>query len=137
MPRSNQVGAELHGADELARGSLALASKIGTTSNREFIRVAQRRASMISARMPHRTGKMAASVRGTGSRTGLARVGAYKSKARYMGWVEFGGGWGRDYIKGGRYIYPIGLGAKGELSAAALRTAIKEIRSYRWPKVKL
>lgn len=123
---------EVKGYPELFSGSKALAKKFEAGSKGEFVKVARKRAVMIAARMPRRSGRMAASVRGTGSRAGLARVGSYKSRVPYLGWIEFGGTRGRTYEPGGRYIYPVGLEAESELSQAATKTAINDIRGFRW-----
>lgn len=124
------------GVAQLFSGSKALAGKIDTRANREFVTVARRRAVMIAARMPRRSGRMAAAVRGRQGRKGsqaLASVGAWKSSVPYLGWIEFGGTRGRPYVPGGRFIYPVGLEADGELKAAGVKTAINEIRGFRWP----
>lgn len=61
------------------------------------------------SRIPTRSGRLAGSVRSSGTRTGGAvRMG---SKAvPYAGWVDFGGtrpdGSTREYLAGGRYLFP-------------------------------
>lgn len=61
------------------------------------------------SRIPSRSGRLAGSVRTSGTRTGGAvRMG---SKAvPYAGWMDFGGsrpdGSQREYLQGGRYLFP-------------------------------
>jgi hypothetical protein len=145
---AQEAEVKVHGFRELSRGSERLFGRVMGRSYGEFVRVAHTRAAMASARMPHRTGRMASAVRGrpgrrpsrnhlSGSADSLAAVGASASSVPYLGWMEFGGTRGRPYIKGGRYIYPVGLGADQELQVAALKTTTNEIRGYRWPTPKM
>lgn len=59
--------------------------------------------------LPHVSGRLAGDVRTSGTRTG-ASVRMGRATVPYAGWVEFGGsrpdGSSRDYLPGGRYLFP-------------------------------
>lgn len=65
----------------------------------------------VRGRVPHDTGKAAASYRARASATG-AGIAFGGGKAAYLPWLDFGGRVGRHksvkrpVIKGGRYLYP-------------------------------
>ena len=73
----------------------------------------------IQARVPHRRGKAAASVKAKGTNRG-AGISFGGTKAPYFPWLDFGGSVGRghepgkansgaikrDIVQGGRYVYP-------------------------------
>lgn len=68
-------------------------------------------ASGAARRVPSRTGRARASVRVMSSQR-EARVAGGTAKAKYYGWLEFGGRIGRNkatsrpFVRGGRYMYP-------------------------------
>jgi hypothetical protein len=65
----------------------------------------------VRSRVPHRSGKAAASYRPRGGVKG-ASIAWAGPKAPYAPWIEFGGKVGkgksvsRPFVKGGRYLYP-------------------------------
>jgi hypothetical protein len=89
-------------------------------------------ATELAAAYPHRSGRLAASVRVTSSRTGAAiRVG--KKAVPYAGPVDFGGyPAGREYLKDGRYLYPT---VRRHTAAAVVeyeRAVTAAVNTYAW-----
>jgi hypothetical protein len=78
-----------------------------------------------SRRVPHRSGRLAASIRAGGQARG-AVVRAGGARVPYAGWIEFGGthrvrGRGRasrPYVAGGRYIRPSARDKEKQVIAA-------------------
>jgi hypothetical protein len=125
--------AHVYGLDELTRGSRRLVDNIDEAAPEEFGRVAARRASATRARVPHRSGRMAASVV-SGAGRERAYLG-YDGSARYAGWVDFGGTRGRPYVRTGRYLFPTAFAAvESPLEGAGEEAARDEIRRMRWPR---
>jgi hypothetical protein len=136
MAASAPVSVELEGLDELADGSEKLTEKIGETAGERLYGVAQNAGGEVQAKVPRRTGRLAASVKtalAKNEKRASVRIG---TRVPYAGWIEFGGTRGRPFIRQGRYLYPTALssGREAEAKAAAERAANDEIRSFRWPK---
>ena len=67
--------------------------------------------------LPHRSGRLAASVHVDRERDGATvAVGT-----AYAGWVEYGGTRGRPYVAGGRYVGPSARGSERAMAARAAR----------------
>jgi phage gpG-like protein len=127
---------EVHGYRELERGSEQLFERIGEHAPERFEEVADKAASAARARVPRRSGALAASVDSSREHE-KALVGMGGSDVPYAGWIEFGGTRGRPYIGRGRYLYPVALNAEPMLVAAADKTAKDAIRRQRWPNPSL
>jgi hypothetical protein len=73
--------------------------------------IAEGVAADVRSRVPHKSGRAAASYRARGS-VGGAAIAFGGPKAAYVPWLDFGGRVGRDksvkrpVVKGGRYLYP-------------------------------
>src|SRR5262245_36471733 len=124
--------AELHGVDELLRGSKVLAGRIENEAQHDFEDVASQVRPVVAAAVPHLTGRLAGSLESRPNDEG-ATVG-YSGAAPYDGWIEFGGTRGRPRVEGGRYLYPLALRAEPLLVMAAKAAATKEIRRMQWPR---
>lgn len=130
------VTVKVKGLGQLEGGMAELADHITTSADQAFLDIAAAAAMATAARLPHRTGRLASTVR--------ARFVEGKSRARvamgqrlaYGGWVEFGGGRykGRPYIAGGRYLYPLARKAADNLQPAGERAAEREIARMHWPR---
>jgi phage gpG-like protein len=141
---ADEARVEVHGYRELEHGSGQLFKRIGEQAPERFEEVADKAASAARARMPHRSGALAASVT-SGREDEKAIVGMGGSNVPYAGWIEFGGsrrgrGGGlaeRAYIGRGRYLYPAAFSAEPMLVAAGTDAADDEIRRFRWATPKL
>lgn len=82
-------------------------------------------------RVPHKTGRAAASLRAQSSQREAKVVGGSK-KVPYYGWLDFGGRIGRNksqrrpFVQGGRYMYPA-FSANRESIHKALDKSLKEL----------
>jgi hypothetical protein len=98
-------------------GPLYQAIKAAGKSVAEPVASATRAALPVDQRGPG--GRLAGTVRTSGTRTGAAVRMGYKS-VPYAGWIEFGGtrpdGSSREYVSSGRYLFPA---ARAEASTAA------------------
>lgn len=110
---------------------------------KEFKRASKRAAQVVAveaaARVPKRTGKLAASIRGAAQARG-AVVRAGRESVPYAGWIEFGGtiqhktdNWSstRPFIKQGRYIFPAAKAKEPqvvELFEAGVSHALRSFR---------
>ena len=127
------VTTEVHGVTELKRGSKTLFARIDDHVDKEFLSTADQVASMIRARQPRLTGRLAASAGAFGSDHG-ASVGIGGSGVPYAGWIEFGGTHGRPYVAEGRTVYPTAEESKEMFKRAGDTVARKQIGSMTWPK---
>ena len=126
-----QPKVEVHGVDELFRGTDKLVGRIVDITPEAFERIANLAVAQVRAKVPSRTGALAASTRaGKTKKRVYVRTG--KAKVPYAGWIEFGGTRGRPYIGGGRYLYPTAFEMEPQLVAIANETAIVEIRRAKW-----
>lgn len=133
------LGVEVHGVAKLVAGTRTLERRIAARAPRAFDGPAHRAANQARARIPHRTGNLAAHVR-----TGTSKEGAwvgYSDGAPYAGWIDFGGrrrgGRGavaaRAYIAGGRYLFPAATnGVESQLVDAGERMAQTQIEGVAW-----
>lgn len=125
------VKTEVRGVDELNRGLARLEDNIQDEAPRRFEGVADKVKSVTRARVPHKTGAMAASL--MARRDGDTVHVGYDGSVPYAGWVEFGGTRGRDYVPGGRWLFPAAHLAEPQLVAAGRDAAHDEIKGMRWP----
>lgn len=65
-------------------------------------------ASRWRGRVPHRSGRLAASIGVSSERSGAA----LSASAPYAGWIDYGGTRGRPYVPQGRYLGPAMEGAE-------------------------
>jgi hypothetical protein len=88
-------------------------------------------AATIRARVPHRTGRLAASVRSVRAVNGRGHVemGAGLPYARF---IEFGG-WGGRQPRAGRYVYPTSKRTANAFRKHAETVCAAQIRSMHWP----
>ena len=125
------VSVEIKGTRELKRGAGRLAGNIDTAAQAAFKQTADQAGTLVRSRVPHLTGRLAASVETDAQDHGaLVGMGA---GLPYAGWIEFGGGHGRPYIASGRYLYPTALHAGPTLQRAGEQAARSEIRRMAWP----
>lgn len=126
------IKAEVHGVVEFERGARRLFQNIDTAADANFRTVADQAAVLVRGRVPHQTGRLAASLAGTSSHDG-ATVGY--GEVVYAGPVDYGG-WppGRPFIPQGRYLYPTALETVSVLKRAGQVAAANEIRKMLWPK---
>ena len=133
MARKPFVTVDVRGLPQLLAGSEELFDRIGETAGQRLGRVADQAAGDTRMNVPHRSGRLAASVSSRlakSERKSSVRIGG---RVPYAGWIEFGGTRGRPYIPGGRYLYPTALGAEPRAVVACNQAATDEIRSMRWP----
>jgi phage gpG-like protein len=128
---ADKVEAKVYGFDELADGGRKLAGLIEDAATSAFKGTAEKVAASTRARVPRRSGTLAASV-AVAADSGTVQVGIGEG-VPYAGWVEFGGTRGRPYFDQGRYLYPTALPVEPALELAARAAAEKEIGGMRWP----
>ena len=126
---------EVHGYEELADGSRALARKIAENAPRALQSAAGTAASAARGRIPRVSGRLASSVH-TGASRDAAFVG-FGDGVPYAGWIEFGGSRGRPYVAEGRYLYPAAKDTEQQVIMAAERAAASEIGGFHWPSPSL
>lgn len=123
---------KVRGWRELAAGTERLAANIDAETQQRFRAVADATAGQVRSVVPHgATGGMAGSV---GVQPGPPVGVGYLGGVPYAGWVDFGGGHGRPYIAGGRYLFPVIQQAEPLVVAAAQQATETEIKDMRWPK---
>jgi phage gpG-like protein len=127
------VEVNVDGVPQLIAGTRRLVKQIDDAARRRFLAVADHTAGIVSAKVPHRSGRLAASlaIQPT-NRSALLRMG---QGVPYAGWIEFGGSRGRPFVKRGRYLYPTALDSTDMAVAAALYAADQEIGGFAWPRV--
>lgn len=127
-------GIEVHGVAELERGARRLFANVEEAAPGAFRSVADQVATVVRARVPRRSGRLAGSVMADHDREGAA-VG-FDGRVPYAGWIEFGGTRGRPYVPTGRYLYPTASDiAPDPLRRAGERAVEGEIRRMTWPRV--
>lgn len=126
-------GVEVHGIDELARGTRKLVDAIDDGAPAALLLVAELAASIVRGRLPRRTGALAASVRTSKTkRKAVIRMG--RARVPYAGWIDYGGGHGRPYVSRGRFMYPTAVESEQRAERAGEDSARHEIRRMRWPR---
>ena len=87
--------------------------------------------------LPQDSGRLAADVRVTSTRTGAAvRMG--RSSVRYAGWVEFGGtrkaphSSTRQYLSQGRYLFPTGRNMASSVADNYGAAVVKAVDAFPW-----
>jgi hypothetical protein len=121
---------KVRGWDELADGTKQLASNIDAETQTQFRAAADVTASRVRGGVPVVSGAMAASV---GVEPGPPVGVGYTGGVAYAGWVDFGGGHGRPYLAGGRYLFPAIQDAEPLVVAAAELATKNEVQEMRWP----
>lgn len=109
MPRPQAI--RVAGLREFVRGIKAIDSSLPKTVRLALNRAVQVVIDYGKPKMPRRTGRAAATIRGASTRT-AARVSEGGARAQYVPWLDFGGKVGknksvsRKFFKEGRYLYP-------------------------------
>src|SRR5262245_35310520 len=130
MP-DDPVTVDVRGLDELNRAIGRLVDNIDQHSAETFKQTADQVATMVRSRVPKRSGRLAASVRGQkGDHLAAVTMG---DGVPYAGWIEFGGGHGRAYLASGRYLYPTAHQAVPLFQRAGETAARQQIGAMRWP----
>jgi hypothetical protein len=128
------IETKVRGLRELERGARNLFDDIEDDAEAKLLHVADQTATIVRAKVPVRSGRLASSVD-----AGPAPDGADLSIGAgvpYAGWIEFGGTRGRPYVPAGRYLFPTAKDAADDAGRAGERAAREQIRSARWPKPK-
>jgi len=120
----------IRGWDELAAGTAHLAKNIDAETQQQFREAADITASRVRGGVPAVSGAMRSSV---GVEPGPPVGVGYTGGVPYAGWVDFGGGHGRPYLAGGRYLFPTVRSAEPLVIAAAQHAADTEVKEMRWP----
>lgn len=133
----------LRGFNELARGiQTGLVPALGVTAEDVGYTTAQLVAGHTRAILPHRSGRLAASVaaeklQGQWSGGTFRPPGGrakYDGSVPYDGVIDFGGYHGRPYRSTGRYLYPTGRAAGRAFRANLEGAAGRAVKGVRWPK---
>jgi len=124
---------EVRGVDELEASLPRLADGIMAGAAAAGRMAAEHTADLTRARVPRRSGRLAASVfvaqrKGKRQRAGIGR------RIPYEGWIEFGGTRGRPYIPEGRYLWPAARSDEGLYAREAETETRQTIRRFRWPR---
>ena len=122
---------EVHGVEELFRGTDKLVGRIVDITPEAFEKIANLAVAQVRVKMPSKTGRMRDSVRAARQKKRVL-VRAGKAKVPYMGWMEFGGTRGRPYIGQGRYLYPTAFDMEPQLVKIANEVAHEQIERQRW-----
>jgi hypothetical protein len=127
---ADDIRVEIEGVDEFNAGVRTLSGKIDDAADRAFQGVADQVAGQLRGSLPHRTGRLAASVSGAGTLGGAeVEMGAGVPYAEY---VEYGGR-GFPHSATGNFLYPAGTAAEPLLVKAGTNAADAEIASMSWP----
>jgi hypothetical protein len=89
-------------------------------------------AAAVRSSVPRGSGDLSGTVRVTGSRTGAAvRMG--RASVPYAGPVDFGG-WpvGRDYVSGGRYLFPAAVSLAGTAATSYADATQHALDAFPW-----
>lgn len=118
---------EIRGLRQLGAGLQRLARSITEAAPRDAVQpAAEQAADSIRARVPHRTGRLAASVHTARHGTTVqVRMGDGLAYAR---WIEYG----RGGPAMGRYVYPTAKSREDQFRRDAERVAHQQIRGMRW-----
>lgn len=125
------IQARVVGFEELRRGSLGLADKIGKSAGPAMEKGAGAAADRVRSTVPRLTGALAGSVT-TGSGDGGSAYVGMGEGLDYAGWIEYGGTRGRPYVDAGRYVYPAAEATQGLVVESASRQTQREIEAYPW-----
>lgn len=128
---ADEPAIKIRGWPELADGTAHLARNIDAEVQHQFRAAADVTASRVRGGVPHISGRMAGSV---GVVPGPPVGVGYLGGVPYAGWVDFGGGHGRPYLSGGRYLFPMIRQAEPLVVAAAEHATETEVKDMRWPK---
>jgi len=132
------ISIDVKGLAELTRGMHSLVGSIDEASGDAFYDLAQIARAETAAKVPHRSGRLAASAAARRDAAGNTASVGIGDGVPYAGWIEFGGGKdpqhaGRKYIKRGRYLYPTARRTARELRPVAELTARQQIKRQHWP----
>jgi hypothetical protein len=125
------VEIKIKGIRQLNAGARRLFANIDQATDRDAVRVtAEQTAATVRGRVPHRTGRLAASVRAEHVRAGVwqTTMGAGLPYARF---IEFGAWGGRR--KGPRYVWPTAKRTERAFRKHCETDAQSEIRRMHWP----
>jgi len=127
---ADEPAIRVRGWPELAAGTHQLASNIEAETQQQFRAAADVTASRVRGGVPVVSGAMRADV---GVEPGPPVGVGYLGGVPYVGWIDFGGGHGRPYLAGGRYLFPAVRQAEPLVVAAAEHATQTEVKDMRWP----
>ena len=127
---ADEPAIKVRGWPELAAGTKQLSRNIEAETQQRYKAVADITASRVRGGVPAVSGAMRGSV---GVEPGPPVGVGYLGGVPYAGWVDFGGGHGRPYLAGGRYLFPTVKQAEPLVVAAAQLAANHEVQEMRWP----
>ena len=130
MAAAGGVEVKIRGIRELDAGLAQLARNIETSVPRDAVQpVAEQVASTVRGRVPHRTGRLAASV-GVVTRGPVTSV-EMGAGLPYAKWIEFGAYRGRKPA-GGRYVYPTAKRTQRAFAKHCEQVVSQQIGRMRW-----
>lgn len=135
-------GIEIRGLRELRAAFRTVDLEIPKELRREFKTIGEAIIARVRARVPHRTGEAAGSLRLRATQTGvgIARPAGGQPwrgvRGAYYNWLDFGGKTGRGkrierpFVKAGRYLYPAIAEARPELAELAADAVVSVARKH-------
>lgn len=127
------VDIKIKGVRQLDAGARRLFENIEHAAGTDAVQPTSEQVAMtVRARVPKKTGRLAASVRahrGPKDTVWQVEMGAGLEYAR---WIEYGGGRGRPYRKNGRYVLPTAKRTATAFRKHAAAAAEREIGRMHW-----
>jgi hypothetical protein len=128
---ADQVEIKIKGIRQLTAGAQRLFANIEQAADRDAVRVsAEQTAATVRARVPRKTGALAASVQAQHVRPGVWAT-SMGAGLRYARWIEFGAWGGRR--RGPRYVWPTAKRTERAFRKYAQTAASREIGRMHWP----
>jgi hypothetical protein len=121
------------GAEQAAADMAGWVKTIIPTAQRESTSLGASLRSQLASRVPHLTGRLAASaaVSPAADTDGVFTLGMGEG-LEYGGWIEFGGSRGRDLVQLGRYVYPTVHEAESNIADMVDRATTDSINQFHW-----
>lgn len=110
---------------DLMQACVRLPGLCTNSSARAALDVATDRAQRLRHALPKRSGRLASSVL-VDRDTDSAAI-SFGAGVPYAGWIDHGGGHGREYVSGGRYTGPSLDGAERDFQQATERLISREV----------
>jgi len=127
------IEVKVKGIRQLSQGARQLAINIAQATSEQAVKAtAEQTAATVRARVPRRSGRLAASVRSQRGEPGRGSV-TMGAGLPYARWIEYGGGRGRPYRARGRYVYPTAKRTERAFRKHCEIVTQNEIRGMRWP----
>ena len=131
-PKGSWVEIKVRGVKQLDSGARELFENIDRATDQQATQVtADQVAMIVRARVPKKSGRLAASVHT--ERRGRVSSVVMGRGVEYGRWIEYGGGRGRPYRKRGRYVYPTAKRTARAFAKHAETATSQEIKGMRWP----